>query len=66
MEKRLLDCGHRQSVEPGRSLAWCAIDNATALVVDEPTAPRPSAPRPPVAQPGARGTAAALALTARR
>lgn len=49
---QLLECGHRQPVESGKSAVWCPIHNEMTLVV-EPSEPAPAGP------------AAALALLSR-
>lgn len=51
--KQLLECGHRAEIDPGRSTAWCPIDNSMAVVIDETPAPVNA------------GTEHALALAAR-
>jgi hypothetical protein len=39
MEKKLLECGHRQPVKAGAGATWCPICNEMALVIELPKVP---------------------------
>lgn len=36
MDRKLLDCGHRQPAKDGNGCAWCPICGILAIVVQEP------------------------------